>query len=73
MIQLLSQGAVALVLLYGGALALVLALVLLVLYRLTIGRLMRGVPSVGPGEHWEDGPRLSPPLPLACTVDTESG
>src|SRR3954447_10339664 len=72
MIQLLSQGVVALVLLYGGALALILALVLLVLYRLMIGRLMRGVPSVGPGEHREDGPRLSPPTRLAYMVETST-
>ena len=70
MIQLLSQGAVALVLLYGGALALILGLVLLVLYRRMMGRLMRGVPSVEPGDDREDGPRRSPSSRLAYTVET---
>jgi hypothetical protein len=73
MIQLLSQGAVLLVLLYAGALALVLGVLLLVLYRRTVGRLMRSVASAaGPGGEREGGggARRVPAARLTCAVES---
>ena len=70
MIQLLSQGAVALVLLYGPALALILGLVLPAPLPAHDGAPMRGVPSVEPGDDREDVPRRFPSSRLAYTVET---
>src|SRR3954454_14608572 len=72
MIEPLTQGGVALVLLYGGGLALVLGIGLLALYRLAIGPLMRGVPSVAPAEGPGDVPRLAPPSRLVYALETST-
>ena len=68
--QLLSQGAVIAILLFGGVLASVLGLVLLVLYKRTIGRHMRRVVTAVGGIGDQDNcPRRKPPSQLTYSIE----
>src|SRR5215831_21234889 len=67
--QLLSQGAAIAILLFGGVLASVLGLVLLLLYKRTIGRHMRRVVAVGQIADQDDGPRQTPPSQLTYSIE----
>jgi hypothetical protein len=68
--QLLSHGAVIAILLFGGVLASVLGLVLVVLYKRTIGRHMRRVVAVGQIVDQDDCPRQKPLSQLTHSVES---
>jgi hypothetical protein len=67
--QLLSLGAVIAILLFGGVLASILGLVLLVLYKRTIGRHMRRVVAVGQIGDPDDTPRQKPLSQLTYNIE----
>ena len=67
--QLLNQGTIAAILLFGGALAFVLGLVLLLLYKRSLGRHMRRVAAAGTAADQENPPRHKPSLPLAHSIE----
>jgi hypothetical protein len=67
--QLLSHGAVIAILLFGGVLASVLGLVLLVLYKRTIGRHMRRVVAVGEIGDQDNCPRRKPLSQLTYSIE----
>src|SRR6516164_3930890 len=66
--QLLSHGAVIAILLFGGVLASVLGLVLLLLYKRAIGRHMQRVVAVGQIGDPDDCPRQRPLSQLTYSV-----
>ena len=67
--QLLSHGAVIAIVLFGGVLASVLGLVLLVLYKRTIGRHMRRVVAVGEIGDQDHCPRRKPLSQLTYSIE----
>ena len=67
--QLLSHGAVIAILLFAGVLASVLGLVLLVLYKRTIGRHMQRVVAVGQIGNQDDCPRQKPLSQLTYSIE----
>jgi len=67
--QLLSHGAVIAMLLFGGVLASVLGLVLVVLYKRTIGRHMRRMVAVGEIGDQDEYPRRKPLSQLIYSIE----
>src|SRR5215831_779508 len=67
--QLLSHGAIIAMLLFGGVLASVLGLVLVVLYKRTIGRHMRRMVAVGEIGDEDEYPRRKPLSQLTYSIE----
>jgi hypothetical protein len=68
-VQLLNQGTIAAILLFGGALAFVLGLVLLLLYKRSLGRHMRRVAAARNAADQENSPRRKSSLPLTYSIE----
>jgi hypothetical protein len=71
--QLVDNGALTAVLLFGGPLAFVLGLVLLVLYKRTLGRNMRGVAAVARFGDPDNDARRKPLSPLTYRIEDLGG